>query len=100
MAPMMMTMARPSGPPVSMFSRNETNSTPVPVQIIEHRQEVACGACDAIARPDQDNIEPAAAGIGHHLIESWPLGLGAADPVGVLLDDLIAALGGHLTQVV
>jgi hypothetical protein len=60
---------------------------------------VACRACDAIARPDQDNIEPAAAGIGHHLIEPRPLGFRAADFVVVLGDDLIAPLSGHLAQV-
>jgi hypothetical protein len=60
---------------------------------------VACGACDAIARPDQDNIETAAAAIGHHLVETRPPGLGATDLVGVLGDDLIAPLSGHLAQV-
>ena len=42
MAPMMTTMARPSGPPVSIFSRKLMNSTPDPVQIVEHIEEVAC----------------------------------------------------------
>ena len=99
-APMMTTMARPSGPPVSMISRNETNSTSEPVELVEHFEEVPGGAGDAIARPDQDHIEPTAAGIPHHLIEPWPPGLDAADPVRVLLNDRIAALSGHLTQVV
>jgi hypothetical protein len=61
---------------------------------------VACGTCDAIARPDQDNIETAAAAIGHHLVESWPPGLGTTDLVGVLGDGLVATLSSHLTQVV
>ena len=39
-----------------------------PVQIVQDIEEVPSGACDAIARPDQDNIELAAASIPHHLI--------------------------------
>ena len=70
-----------------------------PVQVVKHIEEVTSGACDAIARPDQDNVEAAAAGIGHHRIESRPFGLHAADPIGVLLHDLEAALGSHLAQV-
>ena len=56
-----------------------------PVEIVQHIEEVASGACDAIARPDQDNIELGAASIPHHLIEPRPLGLGAGDPIGVLV---------------
>src|SRR4051812_25707843 len=44
-----------------------------PVQIIQHVEEVTSGACDPIARPDQDNIELAATSVPHHLIESRPL---------------------------
>ena len=69
------------------------------VQLVQHFQEMPSRTGDPIAGPDQDDVEPAAAGVGHHLIESWPLGLHAADPVGVLLDDLIATLGGQLAQI-
>ena len=54
------------------------------VQLIEHFEEVPGGSGDTIAGPDQDNIEAATAGIGHHLIQSRPFGLRAGDPVGVL----------------
>ena len=71
-----------------------------PVQLIEHIEEVLHRPGDPIGGPDQDDVELAAAGIAHHVIETRPLGFGSADPVGVLLDDLIAALLGHLAKVV
>ena len=39
-APMMTTMARPSGPPVSICSRKLTNSMFEPVQLVQHFEEV------------------------------------------------------------
>jgi hypothetical protein len=41
----------------------------------------------------------AAAGIGHHLIEARPFGLGATDLVCELGDDFIATLSSYLTQI-
>jgi hypothetical protein len=70
-----------------------------PIQLVEHIQEVLDRPGDPIRCPHENNIEPAAAGIGHHLIESWPARLGAADPIGVFLHDLIASLSSHLPQV-
>lgn len=55
---------------------------------------------DAVRGPDQDHIEAAAAAIAHHFIETRTFDLGAADPVGILVDDLIAPLGSHLAQVI
>jgi hypothetical protein len=69
------------------------------VEIIEDIEEVPSGACDAIARPDQDNIELAAASISHHPIESRPLGLSPGNPIGKFLDDLIATLISHLPEI-
>ena len=83
---------------VDLFAKTDELDA-YPVQVVEHIKEVTGGACDAIACPDQDNVEAAAAGIGHHRIESRPFGLHAADPIGVLVDDLVAALGSHLAQV-
>ena len=57
------------------------------------------GAGDPIRSPDQDDVELAAASVSHHGIEAWPLCLGTADPVGVLFDDLEAALCGHLSKI-
>jgi hypothetical protein len=57
-------------------------------------------AGDAVAGPDQHDIEAAAAGVAHQVIEAWAAGLGPGDFVAVLLDDLEAALRGHLAQVV
>ena len=71
-----------------------------PVELVQDLEEMPGGSRDAIAGPDQDHIELTAAGIPHHVAEPWPERLHAADPVRVLLDDLIAALSGHLTQVV
>lgn len=60
---------------------------------------MASRACDAIARPDQDNIELTPTSIPHHLIKSRPLGLGAGDPIGILVHDLIATLSSHLPEI-
>src|ERR1035438_4986880 len=46
------------------------------------------------------NIELAAAGIPHQLIESRPACLHTADPESVFLDDLIATLSSHLLEIV
>ena len=69
------------------------------VQFVEDFEEVPGGACDPIARPDQDNVEFAVVGIGQELIETGALDLGAADPVGVLLNDLEATLRGQAAQI-
>ena len=61
-------------------------------QFIEHFQIVLNRAGDAITGPDQDDIELAPASVGQKLVQSGPLRLGAADAVGVLMDDLEAAL--------
>ena len=71
-----------------------------PVQLVQHFQEVRT---DLASRSDAQTIttsNAAAASIGHELIEPGTLGLGAADLVGVFLDDLVAALLGHLPQVI
>ena len=70
------------------------------VQLIEHFEEVPGGTGDPIAGPDEHNVESAAAAIGYRQVESRSFGLDAADPVCVLVADLIAALSGHLMQVV
>lgn len=56
-------------------------------------------AVASVRRPDQDDLESAASGIGHHLIEPWPLRLGAGNPICVLLGDLVVALCSHLAKV-
>ena len=96
---MMTTMARPSGPPVSIVLAEADELDSDPIEFVEHLEEVPGRPSDAVARPDQDDIEPAAAGIRHHLVQTGPAGLRTADPVGVLLHDLIAALSSHLAQV-
>ena len=71
-----------------------------PVQLIEHLQEVLDRPGDTIRSPYQDDVEASPAGIPHQGIESRTLGFGPTDPVGILLNDLIATLLGHLVQVV
>jgi hypothetical protein len=70
------------------------------VELIEHFEQMSGRARDPIASPDQDDIEPAAAGIPHQISEPWPARLHAADLVHIFLDDLIAALSSHLAQIV
>jgi len=69
------------------------------IQLIQHIEEVFHRPGDPVRGPNLDHIEPAAAGVSHHLIEAWALCLGAADPVGVLMDDLLAAPSGHLPEI-
>jgi hypothetical protein len=69
------------------------------VQLVQHFEEVLRGPGDPVASPHQDDVEAAAAGITHHGIESRPAGLRPGDPVGVLMDDLISALTGHLAEI-
>lgn len=45
-----------------------------PVQFVEHVQEVFNGPGDPVRGPDQDHLEPAAAGIAQQFIESGPAG--------------------------
>jgi len=71
-----------------------------PVQFIQDFQEVLGRPGDPVRSPDQDDIEPAAAGIPQQAIETGAARLRAADPVRILFDDLIAALAGHLLEIV
>ena len=57
-------------------------------------------AGDAIARPDDNDIELAAASVDQELIQAGPLRPGAADAVSVFVDDLEAALLSKREQVV
>ena len=54
---------------------------------------------ETIRRPHQHDIILAAVGSGHHLIEGRALRLRAADPVGILLDDLEAPLFRQPAQI-
>ena len=70
-----------------------------PVELVEHVKQVTDRAGDPVEGPDHDDVELAAAGVGQQLVQSGAPGLGAADPVGVLLDDLEATLLGQGVQV-
>jgi len=83
-----------------MFSRQLRNSDVEPVQLVQHLQEMSNRTRQAVTGPDQDDIKTAAAGLGHHPIQTGTLCLDAADPVGVFVHDLVTALGGELAQVV
>jgi len=71
-----------------------------PVQLVQHIEEVLRGSSDPVTSPHQDDVELTPAGISHQGVESRPAGLSSGDHVGVLLDDLIATLLGHLVEVV
>jgi hypothetical protein len=70
-----------------------------PVQFVQDFEEVFSGPGDPVASPDQDDVEPAAAGIPHQAIETGPARFRAGDPVRELVYDLIAALLGHLAEI-
>ena len=70
-----------------------------PAQFVQDIEEMLDRPGDPIRGPDQHDVEAAAAGVGHHLIQPRPARLRAADFVHILLHDFKAALGSHLTQV-
>ena len=100
MAPMITTRARPSGPPVSIFSRKLTYSTPIRSNSSSTSRKCFTDLAIRSEAQTKTHIEPAAAGVGHHLVKAGPFGLRAADSVGVLGYDLEAALAGHLPEVI
>ena len=55
---------------------------------------------DTIGSPDQDDVELTLPGVPHHGVESGTLGFGPTDPVGILFDDRISPLLGHLAEVI
>jgi hypothetical protein len=69
------------------------------IEFVEYFEEVADGAGEPVRRPYQHDVKPAAARIPHQFIETRALGLGPADLVGVLADDLIPALAGQLLEI-
>jgi hypothetical protein len=58
------------------------------------------GPGDSVRSPDQDDVELAAAGIAHHLVETRPSCFGSRDPVRILASDLEVPLLSHLAEVV
>lgn len=97
-APMMTTMARPSGPGIDLLAeRNELDLQVV--QPVEDLEEMPCRSCDPITGPDQDDLEAAVTGVAHQLAEAGALGFHSADPVNIFLDDLEATLGRHLFEI-
>ena len=71
-SPMMMTTARPSGPPVSRFSRKLTNSMPRWLSSSSTSRKVPDRPRDSIRGPDQDYLEAAAPGIPQQITETRP----------------------------
>jgi hypothetical protein len=68
-------------------------------QLIQNLEEVLDRPGDPVGSSDQDDVEPAAAGIPQQSIETRPARFRAGDPVRELLDDLISALLGHLAEI-
>ena len=100
MAPMITTMARPSGPPVSICSRKLTNSMPSRFSSSStSRKCLSTGRSDRKPRPG-----PHRSGRGGHPAScSSSPGRRALAPLirsVYSCDDLVAALSGHLAQVV
>jgi hypothetical protein len=57
------------------------------VQCVQHFQKMPHAASEAISRPNHQNVELSPVSGGEHLVERRALRLGAADPVGVFVDD-------------
>ena len=69
------------------------------IEFVQHLQKVFHRSGQPVGGPNRDHIEAAAACIGHHFIETGTPGFGAADAIGILVDDLVVALRGHLAKV-
>jgi len=69
------------------------------VEFVEHLQEVTDGASDAIESPHQHDVELASPGIAQQLLQAGAFRLGATETVGVLVNDLEAALRGQAAQI-
>jgi hypothetical protein len=82
---MMMTMARPSRSAVDVLPEDDKLGVDS-AELVEHFEEVLDLPGQPIRSPDQDYIDNPAAGIGHHCIQTRPLCLRAADPIGVLMN--------------
>src|ERR1039458_3520247 len=101
MAPTMTAMARPSGPPVSMFSRKLTNSTLRRFKSSRISRKCFTDRATRFERPDQHDVEPPAPGVGHKPIETGSLRPRSADRVGVLAEDFVSASrrqGGQIAK--
>ena len=80
-----------------LSERNELDVQPA--QFVECRQEVLDTPGEPVRRPYQDDIELAATGVAHQIIEPGPARLGAGDLVAILGNDLESTLDSHLPQV-
>lgn len=69
------------------------------IHLVEDFEQVPRRPGDTIATPDQQDVEAAAAGILHELIETRPAGLHTGDLVRVLLEDSVATLSCHLAEI-
>jgi hypothetical protein len=69
------------------------------VQLVQSFKEVFHRSGDPVRGPDQDHIEAAAAGVGHHFVETRSPGFDSGDSVCILRGNLIAALRGHLLEI-
>jgi hypothetical protein len=80
------TTALPKGPPVSRFSREDTNSIPRWFSVSSTSRKCrTLRAKRSVGRPNQHCVELPAVGCSEHLIESRTLRLCAADSVGVFV---------------
>ena len=69
------------------------------IEFIQYFQKVPDGPRQPIESPDQHDVELAAPGIGHHLIEPGTFRPGSRDPVFVGGDDLVATLRSQAAQI-
>jgi hypothetical protein len=62
-----------------------------PAQFVQDIEEMLDRPGDPVRSSEEHDVEAAAAGVGHHLIQPWPARLRAADLVHILLHDFKAA---------
>ena len=97
MAPTITIIARPNGPAV-FAEAHELDSKMI--QLVEHFQKVARIWSDSVERSHEHNIKAASPSISHQRIQARASGLRTGNHVAVFMDDFVAALFGHLAQIV
>jgi hypothetical protein len=99
-APMMMTTARPSGPPVSRFSRKLTNSMLRWLSSSSTSRKWRTDRAIRSEAPDQEHLEVAAVRISKQIVKTRPASFRPRDSIGVLGNDLKTPLLGHRAEII
>ncbi len=99
MAPMMTTTARPTAAGVDLLAEADELDVE-PAEFVSTSRKCRTDRAMRSEAQTRTTSKRPAAGVAHHGVESRTLSFGSTDSVGILLDDLIATLLGHLAEVI